>query len=833
MKKTFTLSIIMAMICTTFWGQQGLQIANENQPYVITFELSTPDVNFGEFSGSGFSPSPIAGQLDSDTWEVQGLSDGNINFGDTGTTGDFARGLSSIPVGVGGVYSFEIYPNDNILGLQATTPDLTPGYVGIRIQNKTGNQMSSVEIKYDAYVYNDMPGSAYLSMSHSADHSTFIEVLESNIITDNAAATSPTWVKRSLSFKISGLSIAPNDFYYFRWNIKNYGNGELDQFGIDNISITANPAASAYVYNDNNDGNSTNDWSPANPNLAPGNINFDTNITIQNGTAVLSQDFGINSLTVAAGATLNVEKSLRIDQSLTNNGSIIFISTASTTGQLGDLLAATVTGSGDYTAQRYIPVRIDGKGAYRFLTSSVNSSASIQANWQEGASSMANPNPGYGMFITGSASGGSGFDITPAGAPSMTSFNSSTQAYVAIPNTNSDQLVAGFPYAAYVWGDRSVDILTTNDPIATATTLRATGNIVVGDQPVSINASPNDFELVGNPYQAVVNMHDVMTLSTGVNTNFYYVWDPSLGTRGAYTTVDLTNGTNSSIGASEANQYLMPGQAAWVVSTSGSGTLNFKEDTKSVLSETTDVFRDAPTIEGYIGLQLFQADRFNNNQTLSDAIRMNFFENGDNSVLENDAKKLTNIDETISFVNEGQILSIANRTFPLDGETISISTNQYRTTDYVFNAIVNNLPEGTKAYLFDAYLNTKTELANNTSTPIYFSVEAANAASIAVDRFSLVFQRSPLSVDGASSVGISIYPNPVKADAFFITTPGISGEKVQISIYNVLGQEVYNTLTTIESNNSVRIPATSLKSGIYVVKMKHNGNTLTGKIVRE
>ena len=47
---------------------------------------------FDGFSGLGFSPSPATGQLDSDIFCVTGLSDGNLAFGDTATTGDFARG---------------------------------------------------------------------------------------------------------------------------------------------------------------------------------------------------------------------------------------------------------------------------------------------------------------------------------------------------------------------------------------------------------------------------------------------------------------------------------------------------------------------------------------------------------------------------------------------------------------------------------------------------------------------------------------------------------------------------------------------------------------------
>ncbi len=827
MKKTITFSIFMSMICSTFWGQQGLQIALENHAYSIDFETTMDNVNYGEFTAKGFSPNPtIAGKLNSNAWEVHGMSDGDLDFGGSASNGDFARGVSSVPVGVGGIYSFLLMPSNNILGIQATTQDCTPGSIGFRMQNKTDAPINSLQVSYDAYVYNDQPGSGYFSLSHRADNSAFTEILESNIITTDPAATTPTWIKTLMNFKISGLSIATDEFYYVRWNIKNTLSGELDQFGIDNITFIANPDPGPYVYNDND-----NDWTPSDPNLSPENVTSDSNFQIQHGTAVLSNNFSLGNISVAEGATVIIKKGLRIEEGIVNNGSIIFESDSSSTGQLGNMTGAAYSGTGNVTVQRFIPARDDGNGAYRYLTSAVNSTGSIHANWQEGANSMENPNPGFGMFITGATDSLAGFDTTPVSPPSMFTFNNNSQEYVAIPNTNTDQLTAGNPYAAYVWGDRSVDIiLTTNDPDATSTTLRATGALVIDDHSFSLAAGPSGFNLIGNPYQASVNMHDVMTLSTNVNQNHYYVWNPNLADRGAYTTVDLNNGSSTMGG--EANQYLMPGQAAWVVSTAAGAILNFEEQAKNAWAESTDVFRpETSDIAGFIGLQLYQAERFDNEETMSDGIRVNFSENGDNSVQANDASKLYNMDENIGFANEGNILSIEYRAFPIDGEILAISINQYRTANYVFNAIVNDLPTDTKAYLKDNYLQIKTELTNNETTPISFSVEASNMASIAADRFSIVFERSPLGVNETVAQKLSIYPNPVRNGEFFIEVPGISGEKVQVSLFNVLGQEVYRSSNIVSANGRINVPASSLKAGVYVVKTEHNGKTFTGKVV--
>mgnify|MGYP001120387188 CR=1 FL=1 len=90
----------------------GWQITVEDTDFVIDFDNSFAVVNNGPFDGSGFSPSPVTGQLNSQAWETTGMSDGNSNFGDTETSGDFARGSSTGGETSGGFYAFETSSND-------------------------------------------------------------------------------------------------------------------------------------------------------------------------------------------------------------------------------------------------------------------------------------------------------------------------------------------------------------------------------------------------------------------------------------------------------------------------------------------------------------------------------------------------------------------------------------------------------------------------------------------------------------------------------------------------------------------------------------------------
>lgn len=75
--------------------------------------------------------------------------------------------------------------------------------------------------------------------------------------------------------------------------------------------------------------------------------------------------------------------------------------------------------------------------------------------------------------------------------------------------------------------------------------------------------------------------------------------------------------------------------------------------------------------------------------------------------------------------------------------------------------------------------------------------------------------------------GISIYPNPAsnEINIAFVSYKG----DVLLSLYNVMGQEVYNKV--IKDNNVATIPVSSLSNGIYLVKVSMaDGQVVTKKV---
>ena len=197
-------------------------------------------ISFDGFNGSGFSPDPATGQLDSDNWSVLGLSDGDLNFGDTGTEGDFARGISAGGVRNGGCYAFDIGSGNMALGFQPVGSDWTPGDLILKVQNNTGNNILTLTLSYSLWVYNDKPRSNSFNFSHSPDNSTYTLELTLDFTSPETADPSPAWTETVKSISLNDLNIPDCSYYYLKWTGDDFsGSGYMDEFAIDNITITA------------------------------------------------------------------------------------------------------------------------------------------------------------------------------------------------------------------------------------------------------------------------------------------------------------------------------------------------------------------------------------------------------------------------------------------------------------------------------------------------------------------------------------------------------------------------------------------------------------------
>lgn len=539
--------------------------------------------------------------------------------------------------------------------------------------------------------------------------------------------------------------------------------------------------------------------------------NFIKNLTINNTAGVtLEGQLNLTGILTSTAGTFTTGNQLTLK------------SNAATTA-----IIAPVTGtiSGQMTIERYLP----SKRAYRFITSTTDG-GTIRSEWQENGSEAA----GWGTDITGAGGANNGFDPSGSNNSSMfTYLNNNTgtaNSWIATANTNTP-LVAGVPYRLMVRGDRTVNQFLNASP-SSVTTLRTHGTVKTGNVVYSnLTTNPKRYVFVGNPYQAPVNIVDVLAASTGFNKNFYQTWDPTISTRGAYVTVvtdgSANTGTNTVTG-SVVNQFAQPGQAFFLQTSAATQTLTFAEANKVLSTQTRAVYTE--TQSANMRFTLYEDTAMAQTGIPADGFLVNFNESFDNEVDSQDAIKIGNLDENAGLLNSGKTLSYESRNMPTVSDVIPLFHNQYRGTNYTYKVQVNGLND-VNAYLLDKYTNTRTLLENGTQTNVSFSVDLADATSSASDRFDVVFTTTLGNEESAFSSAVSVYPNPVTENQFFIKLPTQQGESLSVKLVNLLGQEVYSK-TVNTTDGAVKIqPELPLQTGIYLVNISDGINTATKKLI--
>jgi len=493
------------------------------------------------------------------------------------------------------------------------------------------------------------------------------------------------------------------------------------------------------------------------------------------------------------------------------SGVLTFESDASGSAYIGESSGAFV---GDATIERFIPAR----RAFRFVSSPVTTDDFISNNWQ------------LGTHITGSASGANGFDQTNTGNASMFSYDNVTQTWNRIANTDATNLESGVPYRLFVRGDRTID-LTDNFATPSPTTLMATGELTAENNesaPVALNATAGGFSFIGNPFQAQVDMQSVLNSGNNVNSTFLWVWDPNLGSRGAYATVIVPAGSAT---AGDQNQYLQAGQACFVrTNTASAASVTFSQEHKNTNDTETNVFKSSGknSATGQLNLKLYESTAYAENLPPADGVWVFFDDEGNNDVDDFDAIDFANLDENFATNNNGTFLSVENRATPFVGDEIQLEVNTYRATDYVLEATATAL-QGDTPFLVDTYLNQTLQLDQNETTTYAYSIDTNIAESYEGDRFKIIFQKA-LSISENDLSGIMLYPNPSKSGQFYLNIPkGVND--LDVTIYNALGAKVYQT-KTLASGNKVAVNANVIKNdGVYFVKFSSEGLTLTKKLI--
>jgi hypothetical protein len=471
------------------------------------------------------------------------------------------------------------------------------------------------------------------------------------------------------------------------------------------------------------------------------------------------------------------------------------------------------------TVQRYIP---NERRAFRILAPSVTTSTSINANWQEGVHNTVfgvniDPHPGYGIQITGAAGAKGNFDVTATNQPSLFFFNCDCEVpWVAAPNTNMN-LDVHTGYLVFVRGDRSTDMTATEQPLPTsATTLRATGTLAKGPQQYS-NLNDTGFSLIANPFASAINWRSIYSHNTQeFFENYYTYWDPTLGARGAYATVNIDNvnsaGTNATVDIPSGLAFFVKGRDP----SGQSHDLIINESDKSKINNI-NVFAPAKG-GGTLAVKLFYKDEQNTRRQADGAVAI-FNDAYSSDIDRYDAQKLSNMDENIGWSVANKHLSIQSLPLLKGNEKLSLFINNLRQTNYELQfEPLSFASNDLILQLIDKYTSQVTRLSITEPVSVPFTVNA-DAASKAADRFSIQFVKPEIPVEAEKAL-INIYPNPVSANTINVNVKSLEKGKYSIRLLNSNGQMVYiKQISHLGGSLSANIDIQNITPGIYQLRV--------------
>ena len=566
------------------------------------------------------------------------------------------------------------------------------------------------------------------------------------------------------------------------------------------------------------------------------------NLTIDNDNSLnlLSGNVDIlNSLNLTTGDLIT-----NYDHTIPDDNLVTFKSNATKTAVINEIKNSN-TVQGEVMIERYIAMQ---NRAFRFMTTSVNTTTSIKENWQEGKNNTGNnydenknPNPNYGTHITGSTTGANGLDATSTGNPSLFSWDSQDESWLTISNTNTNTLEAGKAYGILIRGDRNTNIYSNNIVMGGDTRLRSLGTILTGDVNMDNDLNPNSegFALIGNPYQAEVDMKAILANSSAhLDKRFYYAYKPSIGERGGYVTVDLDSEPVEHIPeipfdnnmTSAKFRFLQVNQSVFVQTDSDLQPnevpkLTFKEEFKINDTPTNQALR--VNSNSKIDLNIFS----NSSDELMDGVRFKFDATYDEEAGPDDALKFWNDDETIGIQSNGNYLAIEKRPYPKDQDVFSFWIGNYRDIDYTMNVKIEAMP-GYDIFLRDTYTEVDHQL-NESENDIAFSVDSSIPASVNSDRFKIMFEKVTLGTSQNERIANSqIYPNPSNSGFAYLSHNPDFNSELTISVFNILGQIIEIPKDRL-SSSELKLNTSSLDSGIYLVKLTYQDQSTTHKLILE
>ena len=242
--------IFTFLIATFFTVGLSAQIQLTAGTVVIDFDGSNAEAVNGPAQGNGVAASPASGQINSNAIIFTGFSDdAGFDFGDTETTGDFARGTTTGAVSTGGLYITTETPQNplgtstasgNILLVQPGGSDFTPGEMIIKAVNSTAFTIATIDLSADVCVRNDQGRNTAVSIAYSTDMGvTYIPVFALTSDAGTMNVQSPALICANSGNFTLPVNLAPGGELRVQVASDDAGgSGSRDEIALDNITFS-------------------------------------------------------------------------------------------------------------------------------------------------------------------------------------------------------------------------------------------------------------------------------------------------------------------------------------------------------------------------------------------------------------------------------------------------------------------------------------------------------------------------------------------------------------------------------------------------------------------
>ncbi|RZK25656.1 MAG: T9SS type A sorting domain-containing protein, partial [Flavobacterium sp.] len=489
-------------------------------------------------------------------------------------------------------------------------------------------------------------------------------------------------------------------------------------------------------------------------------FNTSTNSTFSISTNVLATlgNLTINKGSLASKVTLpSANAILSITGSITptageliTNGKLTLKSNETKTAYI-DKINNTATSkiTGAVVVERFMKGGSNTRRGYRLMSSPVHDATQLSKYSVAGL--MQN------IYITGAGGATNGFDASPNNGATIYHYRESNPGgvtqndYTPISSVSADYFNSGEGAYVFYRGLRTATDVNGVSRFSTSVTpednvVSFSGELNQGNVSLNLSYTPSTptntadgFNLVGNPYASTIDLNSGFVTGNNINTNNFYVLDPSTKNFAVYQRAGMSTGN--------ATQYIASGQGFFVKATSAaSPSITFSENakvsTQLTPTGTNKLLMSTGPLAAEVAPKYIRLNMINPlDSTAQDDIVLNFSSSAKSAFKEiEDAFDFGGNGTTfLSSLSSDQIkLAINSLPAVTENMRIPIVANSTVSGTFNFNAANLNVIEKTwNVFLVDHF---KTDSVKLNINPAYsFSVDRAIAASYAADRFEIVF----------------------------------------------------------------------------------------------